>query len=122
MATESGTILIAEDERPLARALELKLKGAGFAVTVANDGQAAIDLLEKESYDLLLLDLIMPRVDGFGVLEWMSSHKKKVKVLVLSNLGQQEEIVRAKNLGAIDYFIKADTPLAEIVEKVRALL
>lgn len=108
-----------EDEKPIAKALELKLSGSGFDVTVANDGQDALDVLADTSFDLILLDLIMPRVDGFGVLAWLKDHGKKSKVIVLSNLGQTEDIAKAKSQGAIDYFIKSDTPLNEIVARVQ---
>lgn len=121
MAT-TGSILVVEDERPLARALELKLKGAGLQVTVATDGKNALEILEKQDFDLMLLDLIMPRVDGFGVLQWLQEHKKKVKVIVTSNLGQAEDIAKVKKMGAVDYYVKADTPLATIVAKVTSLL
>jgi len=118
----SGSVLVVEDERPLARALELKLKGAGLEVTVATDGKHALEILEKQDFDLMLLDLIMPRVDGFGVLQWLQEHKKKVKVIVTSNLGQAEDIAKVKKMGAVDYYVKADTPLATIVAKVTSLL
>jgi len=121
MAT-TGSILVVEDERPLARALELKLKGAGLEVTVATDGKHALEILEKGDFDIMLLDLIMPRVDGFGVLQWLQEHKKKIKVIVTSNLGQAEDIAKVKKMGAVDYYVKADTPLATIVEKVTSML
>jgi DNA-binding response OmpR family regulator len=119
---DTKSILIVEDERPLALALKLKLEKAGFAVQVATDGKHATEILEKEDFDLMLLDLIMPRLDGFGVLQWLQDKKKRVKVIVTSNLGQEEDIARVKKLGAVDYYVKADTSLATIVEKVTALL
>jgi DNA-binding response OmpR family regulator len=113
------TILIVEDEKPIARALELKFSREGFDVSVASDGKEALELLESRSFDLILTDLVMPRVDGFGMLKWLKDNGKKAKVVVLSNLGQAEDIAKAKSLGAVDYFVKADTPLTEIVERVR---
>jgi two-component system response regulator CiaR len=73
-------------------------------------------------YDLILLDLIMPELDGFGVLQGMKDKGVTTPVLVLSNLGQDEDRARASSLGAKDYFVKANTPILDIVSKVKALL
>lgn len=118
----SHRILIVEDERPLAHALELKLKGAGFDVDVATDGLIGVEKVKNEKFDLVFLDIIMPRMDGFKALEEITKENQKVKVVVLSNLGQGEDIAKAKKLGAADYFVKADTPLATIVERATKLL
>jgi len=112
-------ILIADDERPLSRALALKLKSEGFEVEVANDGNEAIEQLKKGSVDMLLLDLIMPGTDGFAVLDFMKREGMKVTTIVLSNLGQSEDIEKAKLYGVKDYFVKADASLSTIVKKVR---
>ena len=121
MAT-SGKILIAEDEKPLAKALELKLKSAGFDVMTVNDGQEATDALGKDTFKLILTDLIMPRVDGWGLLEYAKKNKPDISVIVLSNLGQEEDRERANKLGASGYYVKADIQLNEVVEHVRKLL
>jgi CheY-like chemotaxis protein len=110
------TILVVEDEGPIAKVLEKKLALAGYTVTVAGDGQQALTLLDAHQFDLVLLDLLMPGVDGWEVLEQL--HGKGQKVVVTSNLGQQEDIVKATNLGALDFLVKANTPLSEIVSKV----
>lgn len=114
-------ILVAEDEKPMAKALALKLNHAGFEAKEAHNGEEALDMLSKESFDLLLLDLIMPRMDGFSVLEKIKEKGIKVKIVVTSNLGQEEDSIKAKSLGAIDYFVKSDTSLAEIVDYVKNL-
>lgn len=111
-------VLIVEDEVPLARALDLKLESAGFDVMRATDGQEAIDILENERFDLLLLDIIMPRLDGIGVLAWLREHQRKERVIALSNLSNESDIERAKSNGAEDFFIKTDIPLSEVVEHV----
>jgi len=115
-------ILVVEDERPLAHALELKLKGAGFEVEVATDGSAGVQKIKDSKFDLVFLDLIMPKMDGFKALEEIQKEGHGVKVIVLSNLGQTEDIAKAKRLGASDYFVKADTPLATIVERATKIL
>ena len=122
MAETQKKILVAEDERPIARALELKLTAAGYSVTVVFNGEDAVSELSKNDFDLLLLDLIMPKVDGFGVLESMRVKKITVPVIVLSNLSQEEDLKRAKELGVADYFVKSDNPISEIVDHVRKAL
>lgn len=88
-------ILIAEDEKPMARALELKLTHEGFEAKAVFDGAAALEELEKSKYDLLLLDLMMPKMGGFEVLEQMKLKKIKIPVAVLSNLSQAEDEKKA---------------------------
>lgn len=112
-------ILIAEDERAIAGALNLKLNHEGFDAKVAFNGKEALDLLQKEKFDLLILDLIMPQLDGFGVLSGIKDKGIKIPVIVASNLSQAEDIDKAEGLGAIDFFIKSDTPVSEIVEKIK---
>lgn len=118
----SKKILIAEDERPIANALFNKLKSEGFYVVMVANGQEAIEAMKKEKFNLILLDLMMPIIDGFGVLTKMKEEGNLTSVIVLSNLGQEIDIEKAKALGAKDYFVKADTPIKEIVKKINAAL
>ncbi len=115
-------ILIAEDEKPMAKALVMKLKKEGFEAEAVHDGESAVEAIKTGKYDLALLDLVMPKLDGFGVLERIKKEKVKAKIIVASNLGQESDIKRAKDLGAVDYFIKSDTPLVKIIEKVKGFL
>lgn len=117
-------ILIVDDELPLAHAMSLKLSHAGYTVTVANDGEEALGILEQEPFDLVLLDIVMPHVNGFEVLTRMKnlSLKGADKVIIMSNLGQEEDLKRAKELGAADYLVKSDTPLVEMVSYVQKML
>lgn len=121
-AGNGKVILIVEDEKPLAHALEMKLKNEGFATQVCMNGSDALEQLKTNEYAMMLLDLIMPIVDGFAVLEGMKAIQSKIPVIVLSNLGQEEDRVKARELGAIDYFVKSNTPLAEIIKRVKAAL
>lgn len=114
-------ILVAEDEKPMAKALVLKLNHAGFEAKAVFNGEDAIAELEKEAYDLLLLDMIMPRMDGFSVLEKIQEKNINTKVIITSNLGQTEDFEKAKSLGASDYFVKSDTSLSEIVDHIKKL-
>lgn len=111
-------ILIVEDEKPMANALSLKLGSVGFEIQIANDGESAINALKRDKFDLILLDLVIPKKDGFFVLSELKKLKITTPVIVSSNLSQEEDIKRAKELGALDYFIKSDITLVEIVEKV----
>lgn len=115
-------ILIVEDEHPLAHALELKLKREGFDPTVALSGPDGLKAALTGKFELILLDIIMPEIDGFALLGEMVKKKVKTPVLVLSNLGLEEDKQKAKGLGVIDYFVKANTPIANIVKRVKAVL
>lgn len=115
-------ILIVEDERPLSHALEMKLRSQGYATKVVMNGREALDELKNGKYDLMLMDLIMPILDGFGVLMEMNKQKLKIPVIILSNLGQDEDRAKAKSLGAVDYFVKANTPIADILSRVKAAI
>lgn len=112
-------VLIVEDERPLAHALELKLRHEGLDVTVAGNGQDCLALLDKEHFDVVLLDMMMPVMDGFQVLKELQGRTQKPVVFVLSNLSQHEDESRVLAAGAKKYFIKSDTPLAVIVEEIK---
>lgn len=115
-------ILVVEDEKPIARALELKLKSAGFETAIALDGEVALDLLKKEKFDLVILDLVVPKVDGFGILESLVAKKNKTPVVVISNLSQGEDISRVEAFGVKDYFVKSDVPLTDVVRRVQEIL
>jgi CheY-like chemotaxis protein len=118
----SKKILIIEDEKTLARALEFKLTNAGYNVRAVFNGEDGIALLEKEPFALILLDLIMPKMDGFAVLAILKEKKLKTPVMVLTNLSQQDDFKRTKAFGAKEFFIKSNTPIGTIVEKVIKLL
>lgn len=108
-----------EDEKPMARALELKLTHAGFDAIAVFDGEAGMALLEKEEFGLIILDLVMPKMDGFSVLQALKDKKIDIPVIVSSNLSQPDDETRARDLGAKDFFIKSNTPIASIVEHVQ---
>lgn len=122
VASTGKWILIVEDERPLSHALEMKLKNQGYETKVVMNGQDALVELKTGKYQLALLDLIMPVMDGFGVLLEMKNQKLTTPVIVLSNLGQEEDRAKTKELGAIDYFVKSNTPIADIVARVKTAL
>ena len=121
VASTKKRILVVEDERPLAHALELKLQKEGFDVRVANNGQDGLDLLMSEKFDVVLLDMMMPVLDGFQVLQKLKEKPDAPAVIVLSNLSQREDEHRVIEAGARKYFIKSNTPLSVIVEEVKKI-
>ena len=112
-------ILIADDNKAIAMALDLKLQHEGFEVKVVFNGIEALDSLGKEKFDLLILDLIMPQLNGFGVLKNIKEKGIKMPVIVSSDLSQSEDINKAKELGAVDFFVKSDMSVVEMVEKIK---
>lgn len=118
----SKKILIAEDDASLSKALKLKLTSLGFEVSVAADGEEALTLIKQKPFDLMLLDLMMPNVDGFGVLEELKKVKHKPVVFVNSNLSQASDKDRAIKAGADEYLVKSDISLKEIVAKIAKAL
>lgn len=122
MSDAKKSILIAEDEQSMAKILTKKLQASGYEAKAVSDGQEAVDELSKTKYNLLLLDLLMPKMDGFTVLSKLKEKGISVTVIVTSNLGQEEDIKKAKALGAKDYLVKANVSLAQIIEKVKSHL
>lgn len=121
-STAQRHILIIEDEKPMALALQLKFRKIGYVAEVAFDGEAALALLKTQKFDVVLTDLMMPKVDGFAVLQALKEQGNPVPVLVLSNLSQAEDEQRARDLGAKDFFVKSNTTIAAIVEAVQNFL
>lgn len=115
-------ILIAEDEEVLLNVLKDRFEAEDWKVTTAKDGEETIKAIKKSQFDLVLLDLLMPKKDGFEVLKEIRSipeFKDLPIIVVLSNLGSDEDIKKALALGANDYFVKTQHPMSEIVEKVK---
>ena len=117
--SQKNKILIADDNKAIGMTLQLKLEGEGFDVTRVTNGKEALDLLEKETFDLMVLDLIMPEVDGFEVLEGMNQKGIKMPVIVASELSQAEDLEKVKKLGAVDFFMKSNMSIAEMAEKIK---
>ena len=113
-------ILIVEDEEILLNLLQKKLIEHGYEVLVARDGEEGLRAMRANSPDLVLLDVIMPKLGGFEVMEEMQKEEvlKKIPVIIVSNSGQPVEIDRAKNLGAKDWLIKTEFDPQEVVDKV----
>jgi DNA-binding response OmpR family regulator len=117
-------ILIIEDDNFLRELIVKKLLREGFEVKEALDGEEGVKKTKEEKPDLVLLDLILPTFDGFEVLSRikMDSETKEIPVVILSNLGQKDEIERGMAMGAADYLVKANFTPSEIVAKIKAIL
>jgi len=124
MAPKKTKILVVEDETFLVKIYSVKLKKEGYDVTLAMDGEEAVKLAAETKPDLILLDLILPKLNGFEALEQIRKNPsiKKTPVIVLSNLGQEEDIKRAESLGATDYLIKANFSIQDVVQKIKTVL
>lgn len=117
-------IVIIEDDSFILKALEVKFKNKNFDILVANDGEAGLKMVRREAPDLVLLDLILPKLHGFKILEILKKDKKvkDIPIIVLTNLGQREEEEKGRELGAIDYFVKANTSLTSLVQRAEEVL
>ncbi len=124
MDTKKTSVVIIEDEKMLADMYTTKFSMEGFEAQKANDGQAGFDMVKAVKPDMVLLDIIMPKIDGFGVLKMLKddAELKNIPVILLTNLGQEEDIKKGKDLGAADYFVKANHTPAEVVQKVKQVL
>lgn len=115
-------ILIIEDEETLIDLLSTKLKNEGYNVICAVDGEAGYAKIESEKPDLILLDIIMPKMDGYEVLEKMNDNNIKIPVIVISNSGQPVEIEKTKKLGAVDHLIKTEFSPIDVLRKTENFL
>jgi len=113
-------ILLVEDEEIMIGLLEKKLTQEGYEISVARDGEEGLKAMQQTKPDLILLDIVMPKMGGFEVMEKMQKDPelKKIPVIIISNSGQPVEIGRAQKLGARDWLIKTEFDPQEVVDKV----
>ena len=114
-------ILLIEDEEIMINLLQRKLSQEGYEVLVAKDGEEGLKSIREAKPDLILLDIIMPKMGGFEVMEEMNKDKelKKIPVIIISNSGQPVEIDKAQRLGVKDWLIKTEFDPQEVVDKVK---
>ena len=119
----SKKILIIEDEEYLVDMYKVKFESAGYEIIVARDGELGLALARSEQPDLILLDIVIPKKDGYEVLEELRSDEeiKDLKVYILSNLGQKAEIKKGLADGADGYFVKANLTPQQLVENVKRI-
>ena len=117
-------VLLIEDDQSLLKIYSNKLRISGYDISLATTGDEGLRKAALEHPDLILLDLILPGKDGFKVLGELKSvdGTKDMPVIILSNLGQEEDVKRGKELGAVDYLVKSDVSLMDLVEKVQKFI
>ncbi len=117
-------VLLVEDDPFLSNLLKVRLQKENVDVFLARDGEEALKRIEEDRPSLVLLDLILPKKSGFEILEKISTDPqlKDVPVIILSNLGQTSDIQRGKELGAIEYYVKAKISIDDLVGKVKTFL
>lgn len=119
--TKRPKVLLVEDDLSLMKIYSNKLKISGFDVSLATTGDEGLRKAKVDQPNIVLLDLILPGIDGFLVLEELKKDPltENIPVVILSNLGQPTDIERGKRLGAIDYLVKSDVSLLDLVAKVK---
>ncbi|MFI5374082.1 MAG: PleD family two-component system response regulator [Candidatus Rokuibacteriota bacterium] len=122
--TPGRRVLLVEDDRFLRRAAQASLRQRGFLVTVAADGEEALRKVGEEIPDLILLDLLMPKLTGIEVLRALRAEEatRTIPVLILSNSSREQDVVELKQLGVTDYLVKANLSLQELGDRVTLLL
>ena len=118
------TILLIEDDLPLIRMYQVILEKAGFKVKNALDGEEGIKKINDDKPDLVLLDVILPKKDGFEVLKEVKSNQNtaKIPIFCLTVLHQEEDMKRCKNLGADDFLVKTDVTPDDLISKINSRL
>ncbi len=122
--SKKNKILIIDDDPFILEMYVLKFKEQGFEVDIAKDGKEGVKKMREDNPDIVLLDVVMPAMDGFDVLQELKKDRPPhpMKIILLTNLGQKEDVERGMRLGADDYIIKAHFTPSEVVEKVNGLL
>jgi DNA-binding response OmpR family regulator len=113
-------ILVVEDEHSLASALDSHLQEAGFLTRVVYNGKDALEVIEREKFDMVLLDILMPEVDGWEVLKRLTA--QKTRTIIITNLNSEDDRQKGKTLGAEEFIVKANISLEDLVKNVVALL
>lgn len=112
-------LLIVEDDRSLSRVMKLKLSKAGYEIDIANDGEEGFEMIKKGDYALVLLDLIMPKMTGFDVLSAVKKEDLSIPVLILSNLGQNEDREKTQGYKNVKgYIVKSNISLDDVIKKI----
>lgn len=119
-------VLIVEDDKFLSELISTKLDKEGFNIALAGDGEAGLKKAEEFKPEIILLDIMLPGMDGFEVLEKLKNNAnasvKSIPVIILSNFGQESKVERGLQLGAVDYLVKANFTTGEIVAKIKEVL
>jgi two-component system phosphate regulon response regulator PhoB/two-component system alkaline phosphatase synthesis response regulator PhoP len=124
MAESKGKILIIEDDRYISKMYQLKLSLEGYDVQVADNGRLGVDKVKEFMPEIILLDILMPELDGFEVLQVIKSddNTKAIPVLIMSNLGQEDHIQKGMDMGAVGYIVKSQFTPSKVVENIKEIL
>ncbi len=123
--TDSISVLIIEDDKFLSELMSTKLSKEGFTVTLATDGEAGLQKVSEVKPQVVLLDIMLPNINGFDVLEGIQKLGEpftSIPVIIMSNFGQESKIQKGLELGAKDFLVKANFTTGEIVEKIKSVL
>ncbi len=115
------TVLMVEDFPVMQKFYKSALEEAGYALDEANDGEVALTMVQAHEYDIILLDMLLPNVNGIEFLERFTARPPQTKIIVLSDFADEGRMKRAKELGVSDYLIKSDNPPSELVKKLNEL-
>lgn len=117
-------VLVVEDDEMIVEMYKLRLEEEGYEVLTTDRGSEALDLVKKEKPDIILLDVILPEVDGFTILQGLKGEigTKEIPVLLLTNLGQESDREKGVGMGAADYFVKAQHTPVEVIQKIKELI
>jgi len=120
----SKKILVVEDDSMISSMYKTKFEVDGFDVFVADNGVLGLELAKKEKPDIIMLDIILPQLDGFSVLEQIKQDKtiKDTPVIMLTNLGTEEDKKKGEKMGALDYLVKASLTPGQVSEKIKQAL
>ncbi len=124
MTKNKKKILVVEDDPMISSMYKTKFEADGFEVFTADNGATGLELIKKEEPDIVMLDIILPQLDGFSVLEQIKKDKttKDIPVIMLTNLSTEEDKEKGKKMGALDYLVKASLTPGQISEKIKKIL
>ncbi len=124
MNSNKKKILVVEDDSMISSMYKTKFEADGFTVLTASDGAEGLESAKKEKPDIIMLDVILPRLDGFSVLEEIKKDKttKNIPVIMLTNLGTEEDKAKGEKLGALDYLVKASLTPGQVSAKIKQAL
>lgn len=122
--TEKVHVLLVEDDVFLSGIYQKKFEMEGYKVTVADNGEKALVEAKKKKPNIIMLDILLPKLDGFAVLAKLKEDNevKNIPVILLTNLGQKDDVEKGLQMGAVDYLIKAHFKPSEVVDKIKAVL
>jgi DNA-binding response OmpR family regulator len=117
-------VLVVEDDKFLANAYKAGFEGEGLEVSLAYDGEEALSMAQELHPDVIILDILIPKMDGFTVLQKLKENSElaSIPVIIASNLGQKQDVDKGLELGAVDFIIKSESSVTQILTKIKTVL